>query len=330
MDSLKISLITPSFNQGQYIDQTISSVIDQEYPNLEYIIIDGGSDDKTLDVIKKHDNKLAYWVSEKDNGQSNAINKGLQKATGDIVNWLNSDDYYEPDTLQHVAKVFSNKNVMGYSGISRIFGGKKEYFSKGTDIYPGNLHKTIGWARIDQPETFFRRSAIEAIGHLNEELHYVMDRDLWIRYLCKFGLTCFVKDEKLLVHFRLHDKSKTVSQQSEFNAEQRSLFYTYADIYGLTEYKTIFPDLFPVKILPLTYYSNDLPAEDWEKVLNYFLLRECLEAYAQTDYLLANAVLKWVKKQWLHKPESDELFRVQMRLKLLPPRIKKIWNRIRY
>ncbi len=218
---------------------------------------------------------------------------------------------------------------MGYSGVSRIFGEKKEYFSKGTDIYPGNLHKTIGWARIDQPETFFRRSAMEAIGHLNEELHYVMDRDLWIRYLCKFGLKGFVKDEKLLVHFRLHDESKTVSKRKEFNAEQRSFYYTYAEIYGLTDHKKIFNDLFSVAELPLTYYSKDLAADDWKKILNYFLLREGLEAYALNDYDLAGAVLKKVKKEWLAKADYDQLFTVQMRIKLLPPGIKKIWNKIR-
>jgi len=245
------------------------------------------------------------------------------------VNWLNSDDYYEPGTLEHVSKIFSDENITGYSGISRIFGGKNEYFSKGTDIYPGNLHKTIGWARIDQPETFFRRSAIEAIGHLNENLHYVMDRDMWIRYLCKFGLNGFVKDEKLLVHFRHHEDSKTVSLSEEFKAEQRNLFYTYAELYGLTEYKKIFNDHFTVNLLQLNYFSKDLKAEDWQRVLNYFLLREGLEAYAQNDYMLAGPLLKLVKKEWITKADYDQLFTVQMRIKLLPPGIKKIWNKIR-
>src|SRR5688500_3818909 len=95
----KISIITPTYNQGHFIEQTIQSVIEQDYPNLEYIIIDGGSTDDTLSVIKKYEKYISYWISEKDKGQSEAINKGFKKATGDVVNWLNSDDYYEPGVL---------------------------------------------------------------------------------------------------------------------------------------------------------------------------------------------------------------------------------------
>ena len=106
----KITIITPSFNQGNYLEQTIDSVLSQNYSNLEYIIIDGGSADNSVDIIKKYEKHLAYWVSEKDKGQTNAINKGLKIATGDIVNWLNSDDYYEPDALHKVADAFDEKN----------------------------------------------------------------------------------------------------------------------------------------------------------------------------------------------------------------------------
>ncbi len=325
----QISIITPSRNQGHFIEETITSVLNQHYPNLEYLIMDGGSKDQTTEIIKKYEKQLAGWVSEKDNGQSDAINKGFQKASGDIINWLNSDDYYEPGTLKHVAKIFSSPKVTAYSGVSRIFGGKKEYFSKGTDVYKDNLHKTIGWARIDQPETFFRRSAIEQIGHLNENLHYVMDRDLWIRYLCRFGLAGIVKDEKLLVHFRLHNESKTVSLRKKFNAESRNLYYTYSVIYGLKEYQKIFTDLFSVTELPLIYFSKDLQAEDWEKIFNYFLLREGLQAYAINDYVSAATLLKTVTSSMLAKEDAKELSKVQRRIKLLPPGLKKFLNKIR-
>src|ERR1700733_14532761 len=99
----KISIVTPSYNKGQYIEQTIQSVLDQNYPNLEYIIIDGGSTDNTIEIIEKYAPYLKYWVSEKDKGQANAINKGLQYCTGEIFNWLNSDDYLEPDSLEKIA-----------------------------------------------------------------------------------------------------------------------------------------------------------------------------------------------------------------------------------
>ena len=103
----KISIVTPSFNQGKYIEQTIQSVLDQDYPNLEYIIIDGGSTDETVEIIKKYEHKIHYWVSEPDKGQTDGINKGFAKCTGEIFNWINSDDYYEPGTFYKLAKLFT-------------------------------------------------------------------------------------------------------------------------------------------------------------------------------------------------------------------------------
>ncbi len=102
----RITIVTPSYNQGQYIEETILSVINQDYPNLEYIIIDGGSSDNTVEIIKKYSDRITYWISEKDNGQAHAINKGFRKATGDILNWLNSDDQLQPGALKIIAQRF--------------------------------------------------------------------------------------------------------------------------------------------------------------------------------------------------------------------------------
>src|SRR5690606_10615120 len=112
----KISIVTPSYNQGQFIEETILSIISQNYPNLEYIIIDGGSTDNTVDIIKKYENHLKYWVSEADKGQADAINKGLQHCTGDIFNWINSDDYLESNSLFTIANAYNpaiDNNVAG-------------------------------------------------------------------------------------------------------------------------------------------------------------------------------------------------------------------------
>ena len=105
----RISIVTPSFNQGQFIEKTICSVLDQNYPNLEYVVIDGGSTDETVEIIKKYAKHLTYWVSEPDRGQSHAINKGLAHCTGDVFNFLNSDDYLEPGALFHVAEAWNEK-----------------------------------------------------------------------------------------------------------------------------------------------------------------------------------------------------------------------------
>ena len=120
-----ISIITPSYNQGQFIEQTINSVLDQNYPNLQYIIIDGGSTDDTVSIIKKYEHHLTYWVSEKDTGQASAINKGLQHCTGEIFNWLNSDDYLQPGALQKIANAFSEKTVDLVAGKVNNFSSHK-------------------------------------------------------------------------------------------------------------------------------------------------------------------------------------------------------------
>ena len=120
-----ISIITPSYNQGQYLEQTINSVLGQNYPHLEYIIIDGGSTDGSVAIIKKYAEHLKYWVSEKDRGQASAINKGLQYCTGEIFNWLNSDDYLQPGALQKIANAFSEKTVDLVAGKVNNFSSHK-------------------------------------------------------------------------------------------------------------------------------------------------------------------------------------------------------------
>jgi glycosyltransferase involved in cell wall biosynthesis len=325
----KISIITPSYNQGHFIEETITSVLDQNYPNLEYIIMDGGSKDDTVEVIKKYQRYITYWVSEKDKGQSDAINKGFRKATGDVINWLNSDDYYEPGTLLHVGEIFSDPDVMAYCGKSRIFSSDHERPSPGTDIYNDNLEKTIGWARIDQPETFFRKMALDESGYLNENLHFVMDKDLWVRFLCQFGIDNIRKDDRMLAHFRLHGESKTVSLQEEFDLETSSLYYTYALQYDLDRHASAMKELFGAKKLELEHFSNWLRKPQWEKILNYFFLYKGLHAYAMNDYKKAKAIFQFVKADGLDAKDKQELGKVKTRLRFLPKGIKKIWNSLK-
>ena len=177
----RISVVTPSFNQGQYIEETIRSVLLQGYPNLEYIIMDGGSTDNTVEIIKKYQPWINCWVSEKDRGQSHAINKGFEKATGHILAWLNSDDLYAPNVLNMVAVKFNVPNMNWLAGQAYAGG---EWNSHGTPQLKAPSMLEIKKGRtFFQPSCFFTRNILDQVGPLDESLHYVMDYDLWIRFL---------------------------------------------------------------------------------------------------------------------------------------------------
>jgi glycosyltransferase involved in cell wall biosynthesis len=321
----RISIITPSFNQGHYLEQTICSVLEQNYRALEYIIVDGGSTDNSVEIIKKYQKHLAWWISKKDRGQSDAINKGIAKVTGEIVNWLNSDDYYMPGALYHIAQKFSDAAVSCYCGRSRVFSETSEKFSTGTDVYFGSLAKTIGWARIDQPETFFRRSVWDKIGLLNEDFHYVMDKEWWIRYLFYYGLDSIAKDDKVLVNFRVHNNSKTGSQLPKFAEETNDLFYSLFRSVGMEQKNLLFSKS-NQKIL--TGYPT-FDVQLIKKVRNYFFLHSTLEAYAQNNFEKAKALLSLINQQILLPEEKKELNKVISRMRIIPVGLKKWYNKIR-
>jgi glycosyltransferase involved in cell wall biosynthesis len=232
----KISIVTPSFNQGKYIEETIRSVLLQNYPNLEYIIIDGGSTDNTVEIIKKYESRLNYWVSEPDKGQSHAINKGLEKCTGEIFNWLNSDDWYMPDTFFEIANTFmkdpSLQFVSGFENHKAIDGGIT--VCKGTFLMQ-RIEQTIEICEVTQPSTFFKLDAIRKVNGVSEDLHYIMDGEMWIKLLLQYGQNSFLKINKILVNFRLHADSKTVGNSiaNNFLFERCSIisdFLRYIDV----------------------------------------------------------------------------------------------------
>jgi len=223
----KISIITPSYNQGQYIEETILSVLNQNYPNLEYIIIDGASTDSSVEIIKKYESKLTYWVSEKDNGQSHAINKGFKLATGDIVCWLNSDDLLLPETLNTVAEAFSLSQSMWLTaGCIEIDENSKE-----TGRYKPELpNNTFEWLNLlirgysyslIQPSTFWYRTAFDKTGLLEEKFHYSFDHEFFFRIQKHFGQPCLL--DKPLSAFRLHSESKTSTSSPVFKKENKRI-----------------------------------------------------------------------------------------------------------
>lgn len=214
----KISIITPSYNQGDFIEQTILSVLDQGYPNLEYIVIDGGSTDATLKILNKYENRLSF-ISEQDNGQGHAINKGLQRATGDVVAFLNSDDYYEPGALFHVGNYFmANPEVAWLSGKCRSVNANGEEIRTWITAYKNFWLRTQSYTillilnYISQPATFWRRNIIEKIGYLDENLDYTMDYEYWLRTGKQYPLHYLPEN---LVNFRIHSISKSGNTYSK-------------------------------------------------------------------------------------------------------------------
>lgn len=204
-----VSVITPSFNQGRFIEKTIRSVLEQDYPHIEYIVIDGGSTDKTIDILKRYGDRIK-WISEKDRGQSDAINKGIMMAKGEIVAWLNSDDYYLPGAVRKVAEVFQREPcaTMVYGSGYRI--DENEKWRVPCKVEPFfDLWKLIHlYDYILQPATFMRRSAVLSAGLLDVELYYNLDWDLWIR-LAKEGKVVYIPDK--LACARVYPEAKTQS-----------------------------------------------------------------------------------------------------------------------
>lgn len=181
----KISIITPSYNQAKYLEETILSVIEQHYPNLEYIIIDGGSNDGSVEIIKKYEKYITYWISEPDNGMYDAIMKGIKKSTGEIMAWINSDDMYHPKALFTVSEIFNS-----FPDINWLTGHTTVFDEMGRTVNAYNSRKftkydfyIYDYGYIQQESTFWRRSLWEKSGEsLNLKLKYAADFALWLKF----------------------------------------------------------------------------------------------------------------------------------------------------
>ena len=208
--------MTPSYNQAKYLEQTIQSVLEQDYTRLEYLVVDGQSTDNSVEIIKRHADKLTWWVSEKDAGQGDAVNKGIARAKGDIIAWLNSDDYYLPGTLSAVVKVFEeNPDVV------MIYGDMLAVDESGQTINTLKFHQLslqdlLCFQIIGQPSVFFRREAYEKAGGLDIIFHFLLDHHLWIR-IAQQGKILHVS--QIWSAARYHAEAKNRAKAAEFGRE---------------------------------------------------------------------------------------------------------------
>ena len=263
----RFSIVTPSYNQEQFIEETIRSVLLQGYPNLEYIIIDGGSKDKSVEIIKKYEQYLTYWTSEPDRGQSHAINKGWQKCTGNYLAWMNSDDCYLPNALTYTIKAFLKYNcdfIYGATYIGSFI--EEKQIIEGKRIKEFKLRNLLKFFYsveyiIPSQSVFISKSLLSQVGFLDEDLHYCMDLDLFARIILANPLV--YRSQKPICFYRTHNMAKTSKSSQVMKNEAIEI---------------------------ARKYSHLLQKRDWQKILRLILYSKYLEEYwtGQRDKKIAD------------------------------------------
>ena len=303
----RISVVTPSFNQADFIEQTIRSVLLQEYPNLEYIIVDGGSTDGSVKIIKKYANWLTYWVSEPDKGQAHAINKGWRKSTGNMIAWLNSDDLYYPNALHEVAQQYLQRlNASTIIGACQFVDQDLNFINYKKPPISLNFEQILKSGEIPgQPSVFINRKLLDTIGYLREDLYYAMDWEYWLRISRQYPTSTSIGVNQTLSGFNTWEGGKTMSGVGADNIERRKILREYFN---------------PVKNHPYRYLKNEAFANTYwregrAKLENKLLVRAILVllraiAYSPIKYnpikiLISNADLilpskiQRTIKQWI-------------------------------
>lgn len=228
----RVTIVTPSYNQAAYLEATMRSVLDQGYPDLEYIVVDGGSTDGSLEIIQRYAGQLAWWVSEKDCGQADAVNKGFARATGEIVGWLNSDDLYLPGAVHSAARALQANPDCGL-----VFGdvvsidGAGELFNVMT-FGDWGLDELMQFNIISQPGVFMRRSVLEQAGYLDLSYHYLLDHHLWLRMAQIAGVR-YVPERWAAARF--HPAAKNLALAENFGREAYQIVEWMESQPGLSE-----------------------------------------------------------------------------------------------
>jgi glycosyltransferase involved in cell wall biosynthesis len=222
-----ISIVTPTYQQASTIRATIESVLNHRDLDLEYWVLDAGSTDGTVEILREYERDARFfWTSEPDKGQSDAINKGLARCTGDVFNWINSDDYFEPGALRRVAETFEKCPGMNIvSGWTAEFRGEPAaIFNRIQLQVRATAEQSIPVGVFCQPSTFWRTEIVRALGGVDTALHYVMDWNLWVRYLARYGQENVTLIDDLLAHYRHHAAAKTSTGSAGFYDEAKTVF----------------------------------------------------------------------------------------------------------
>lgn len=295
----KISIVTPSYNHGEFIEDTIVSVLSQNYPNLEYIIIDGGSTDNTIKIIEKYQDRIDFWISEKDRGQSHAINKGFYRATGEIVNWLNSDDMLAENALFEIAKAFHKSPdclMISSLGWSLLPTGEKKMVDR---LVNQNSLEYISSFPYFQPACYFRKAILDDIGYLDEDFEITMDRDLYVRIALRG------KIDKLrfpVAIFRIHEKQKTFQFNELWHQNRLKVFSRLIRTFAAA--KIYIPSLKQSGL----YYEESISYSCYRKIkvkeVNEILANYLTELahtnYASRRFVQTHSITTWLKK---HLPD---------------------------
>ncbi len=218
-----VTIVTPSYNQARFLERTIRSVLGQTYPNIEYFVMDGGSTDESVDIIRKYEKKLAGWVSEKDHGQTDAINKGFARANGEIITWLNSDDTYEPEAVARAVAYLEEHPDVGLVYADSMFINADDavigqFPSRQTDYR--RLRR--GYVHVSQQAAFFRADLWRQVGPLDPTFYFAMDYDLWVR-LARVSQVAYIPGH--WANFRLHGGAKTIAADDRCWPEMLRVHY---------------------------------------------------------------------------------------------------------
>ena len=309
----RISLVTPTYQQASTIRETIESVLKQDYADVDYWVLDAGSQDGTVEILREYENDPRFhWVSEPDKGQSDAVNKGLARCNGEIFNWINSDDYLEPGALRRVAEAFEkNPGIDIVSGWTAEFrGNPPEIFNRIQLQVRATAEQTIPVGVFCQPSTFWRTEVVRSLGGIDPALHFVLDWNLWVRYLALYGQDKVLLLDDLLAHFRHHADAKTSASSAKFYDEGKTVFRNLHLSLQAPE-----PFLIPEAEACPAWHRRDFqfgPLFDRELYLGSYA-EKMVRTYRRKDPALAKV---WLGRTWAYKPGITP-WRIKMALRLL-------------